>query len=236
MSFDLEFAVRALFLIASALPTTFMLTLVSTVCGLVIGIAVALIRLNNVRVLSPLAAFYVSFIRGTPVLMHLFLVYFGLPVLIDEAGSWFGAANLSVRIPLVGFVLKAFSLTAGAYLSEVVRSGISAVDRGQLEAAYAVGMTRGQAYRRVVLPQALAASLPNLANIVVGMLHGSTLAFTLTVVEIFGKAQLVAAQGWNYLESFAAAALLYWGLTVLIEHLAARLERRINRFAKGGVA
>lgn len=236
MSFDLEFAVRALFLIASALPTTFMLTLVSTGCGLLIGIVVALIRLNNIRVLSQLAAFYVSFIRGTPVLMHLFLVYFGLPVLIDEAGSWFGAENFSVRIPLVWFVLTAFSLTAGAYLSEVVRSGIAAVDRGQLDAAYAVGMTAGQAYRRIVLPQALAASLPNLANIVVGMLHGSTLAFTLTVVEIFGKTQLVAAQGWNYLESFTAAAVLYWGLTVLIESIATRLERRINRFAKGGVA
>jgi amine acid ABC transporter, permease protein, 3-TM region, His/Glu/Gln/Arg/opine family len=236
MSFDLGFAFHALLLIASALPTTFMLTFVSTGCGLLIGIVVALVRLNNVRVIRHLAAFYVSFIRGTPVLMHLFLVYFGLPVLIDEVCSWFGAAGVSVRIPLVWFVLTAFSLTAGAYLSEVVRSGIAAVDRGQLEAAYAVGMTTSQAYRRIVLPQALAASLPNLANIVVGMLHGSTLAFTLTVVEIFGKTQLVAAQGWNYLESFAAAALLYWGLTVLIENIAAGLERRINRFAKGGVA
>lgn len=236
MNLDPGFIWTAFLELLSVLPTTLMITGVSVLAGLLIGTAVALFRLYQVPVLSQIAAFYVTFIRGTPMLMHLFLVYFGFPALIDSISAALGWTFTSASIPIIYFVLIAFSLTAGAYLSEVVRSGMLAVNRGQIEAAYAVGMTTSQALRRIVLPQAMAVSLPNLSNSVVGMLHGSTLAFTVSIVEVNGKANIVASTNWKFFEAFIAAALLYWGITILIEKATALLEKRLNTYNRGGVA
>lgn len=236
MKFDLGFVVTAFIRLLSALPMTLLITAVSVIAGLLIGTTVALLRLYKVPIVRHIGAFYVTFIRGTPALMHLFLVYFGLPALIDGASIRFGWSFTSAIIPIHYFVFIAFSLTAGAYLSEIVRSGILAVNRGQIEAAYSVGMTTPQALRRIVFPQAFAASLPNLSNIVVGMLHGSTLAFTVTVVDVFGKASIVASRNWKFFEAFIAAAILYWAITILIEKATSLLEQRINRYNRGGIA
>lgn len=121
-------------------------------------------------------------------------------------------------------------------MSEVIRAGLLAVNRGQLEAAYSIGMTTPQALRRIVFPQALGASLPNLSNSVIGMLHGSTLAFAVSVVEINAKAQIVASTNWKFFEAYLAAAVIFWGLTLLIERLTAVIEKRINMYNRGGVA
>ena len=152
-------------------------------------------------------------------LMHLLLIYFGLPVIIDSLAAAIGWSFRSASIPMIGFAFLSFSITAGAYLAEVVRSGILAVNKGQIEAAYSIGMTTPQALRRIVFPQALAVSLPNLSNSFIGMLHGSTLAFTVSVVEINAKAQIVATTNWKFFESYIAAAFLFWGVTILIEKI-----------------
>lgn len=236
MKLDPMFILTALLSLIKALPTTLMITLVSVILGFIIGSTVALVRIYKVPVLHTIASAYVLFIRGTPMLMHLLLIYFGLPKLIDAISSAWGLSFNSNQIPLIGFVYISFSLTAGAYMSEVVRAGILAVNRGQMEAAYSVGMTTAQALRRIVLPQALAVSLPNLSNNLIGMLHGSTLAFTISVVEINAQAQIVAATNWKFLEAYIAAALLFWGMTILIERGTSRLEKRINNYNRGGVA
>lgn len=137
---------------------------------------------------------------------------------------------------MIGFAYIAFSITAGAYLSEVVRSGLLAVDKGQIEAAYAVGMTTTQAIRRIVFPQAFAILLPNLSNGTISMLHGSTLAFTVSVVDINAKSQIIASSNWKFFESYIAAAVIYWGLTFLIERMTAMAEKRIQTYNRGGVA
>ncbi|MGN7762629.1 amino acid ABC transporter permease [Paenibacillus sp. 22594] len=235
MKLDPSFIWTAFVQMLSAIPTTLYITLVSVVAGFVIGVAVALIRIYKVPLLYPVAVGYVTFIRGTPMLTHLLLIYFGLPVMIDGLAVHFGWAFRSVSIPMIGFAYISFSITAGAYMSEVVRSGLLAVDRGQIEAAYSVGMTTPQALRRIVFPQALAASLPNLSNSVIGMLHGSTLAFTVSVVDINAKAQIVASTNWKFFEAYLAAALIFWGLTLLIERATALIEKRINLYNRGGV-
>lgn len=234
MSFDPSFMWTAFLSLFQALPATLLITAVSVSAGLAIGTLVALSRIYRVPVLAQTAAAYVMFVRGTPMLMHLLLIYFGLPVLIDSLAEALGSTFNSASIPLTGFACIAFSLTAGAYMSEVVRASILGVDRGQLEAAHSIGMTTLQALRRIILPQALAIGLPNLSNSIIGMLHGSTLAYTISVVEINAQAQIVAADNWKYFEAYAAAALLFWGLTVLIERISTRLETRINRFQRGG--
>ncbi|OKP89427.1 amino acid ABC transporter permease [Paenibacillus sp. P32E] len=235
MKLDPSFIWTAFVQMLSAIPTTLYITLVSVVAGFVIGVAVALIRIYKVPLLYPLAVGYVTFIRGTPMLTHLLLIYFGLPVMIDGLALHFDWAFRSVSIPMIGFAYISFSITAGAYMSEVVRSGLLTVDRGQIEAAYSVGMTTPQALRRIVFPQALAASLPNLSNSVIGMLHGSTLAFTVSVVDINAKAQIVASTNWKFFEAYLAAALIFWGLTLLIERATALIEKRINLYNRGGV-
>ncbi|RUS43520.1 amino acid ABC transporter permease [Cohnella sp. AR92] len=236
MKLDPAFIWTAFVSLLSAVPTTLFITVVSVLAGFVFGTGIALLRLYRVPVLSQIATGYVTFIRGTPMLTHLLLIYFGLPAIIDSAAKSIGSSFRSVEIPYIAFALIAFTITASAYLSEVVRSGLLSVNRGQLEAAHSIGMTTPQALRRIVFPQAFAASLPNLTNSLIGMLHGSTLAFTVSVVEIFAKAQIVASTNWKFFEAYIAAAIIFWGLTVLIEQIAARIERRINVYNRGGVA
>lgn len=215
---------------------TLLITAVSLIGGFIIAVPAALVRINRVPVLSQIASVYVTVIRGTPMLMHLFLIYYGLPILIDSVSTKLNLGFSSVSIPIVYFVFIAFSLTAGAYMTEVIRAGIQAVDRGQIEAAYSVGMTPVQTFTRIVLPQALAVSLLNLSSEVIGMLHGTTLAFTVSITEINGRANIVASTNWKFFEAYIAAALMFWGLTVLIERVTARLEKKINTFNRGGVA
>ncbi|QMV43562.1 amino acid ABC transporter permease [Cohnella cholangitidis] len=236
MTLDPSFIWTAFVQILPAIPTTLYITIVSMFFGLCIGTVVALLRIYKVPVLYRIAASYVTVIRGTPMLTHLLLIYFGLQMVIDSLAETYGWSFNSVSIPMIGFAYISFSVTAGAYLSEVVRSGMIAVDRGQIEAAHSVGMTTIQALRRIVLPQALAASLPNLSNSVIGMLHGSTLVFTVSVVDINAQAQIVASTNWKFFEAYLAAAVIFWGLTVLVERLTALIEKRINVYNRGGVA
>lgn len=236
MKLDPSFILTAFFKLWSAVPTTLWITFVSVTCGFLIGTVTALFRIYRVPVLSQLSSAYVTFIRGTPMLTHLLLIYFGLPFLIDTLSRELGLGWNSARIPMIGFAFVSFSITAGAYMSEVVRSGFLAVDRGQMEAAYSVGMTTWQALRRIVFPQAFAASVPSLSNSIIGMLHGSTLAFTVSVVDINAQAQIVASTNWKYFEAYLAAALLFWLLTVAIERAAGWIERRVNLYNRGGVA
>jgi L-cystine transport system permease protein len=236
MKLDVSFIWTAFLKLLPAIPNTLYITAVSVGCGLIIGTIVALVRIYKVPVLSQLGTSYVTFIRGTPMLTHLLLIYFGLPLLIDGLAQKYGWSFNSVSIPMIGFAYISFSITAGAYLAEVVRAGILAVSKGQIEAAYSIGMTTPQALRRIVFPQAFAAALPNLSNSLIGMLHGSTLAFTVSVVDINAQAQIVAATNWKFFEAYLAAAFIFWGITILIERATAWLERRINVYNRGGVA
>ncbi|MBM7566745.1 amino acid ABC transporter permease [Paenibacillus sacheonensis] len=236
MKLDPSFIWEALVKLLPVIPTSLLITAVSVLCGFVIGTVAAFIRIYKVPVLHPIASAYVTFIRGTPMLTHLLIIYFGLPLMIDALSSQLGLGFRSASIPMIDFAFIAFSLTAGGYMSEVVRSGLLTVNRGQIEAAYAVGMTTPQAIRRIVFPQAMAASIPNLSNAVIGMLHASTLAFTVSVVELFAKAQIVASTNWKFFEAYLAAAIIFWGLTVLIERVAVFLEKRVNSYNRGGVA
>ena len=135
MKIDPAFIWTAFIQLLSALPTTLVITVVSVFFGFLIGTAVALIRLYRVPFVHYIATSYVTFVRGTPMLMHLLLIYFGLPVIIDSVSAAMGWNFRSVSIPMIGFAFLSFSITAGAYLSEVVRSGIVAINRGQIEAA-----------------------------------------------------------------------------------------------------
>ncbi len=231
MQLDIPFIWTALTEIIKALPLTLLIAFTPIILGLIIGIVVAYIRLNNYKVITPLANFYVSFYRGTPVIMHIFIIYFGLPVLFE---SVFG---ISINfVPIAIFVIIALMLNAGAFLSEIIRSGILSVSKGQIDAAYSIGMTTFEMLKRIVLPQAFAASIPNFTNILIGFLHATSIAFLVSVKELTGVANIIASSNLKFLEAFIAVGIIYWGVSILIEVMAHLIEKKVTAYSRTGVA
>lgn len=235
MIIDVPFIWTAFVEILKALPLTLLITIGPLLGGLLIGIAVAAVRINSVKIITPIANVYVSFFRGTPAILHIMVIYLGFPLFINNLSSYYGWGFNANSIPIVVFVLIALSFTAGAYMSEIIRSGLLAVEKGQIEAAYAIGMNRFQSMKRIVFPQAFALSLPNLCNIFIGFLHTSSIAFIVSQKELNGAANIVASNNLKFLEAYIAAALIYWMLTMLIEGITALLERKLTVYNRGGV-
>lgn len=230
MQLDLSFILTALQSILPALPMTFLIAFVPLLLGLLIGIVVALVRLSDWKISKVILNIYVSFYRGTPVILHIFLIYFGMPLIAEE---WF---DISLNgWPIVIFVIIALTLNAGAFLSEIIRSGIMSVTNHQIDAALSLGMTTFQMYRRIILPQAFVAAIPNLTNILIAFLHSSSIAFLVSVKEITGAANIIASSNLKYLESFIAVGIVYWVVTILIEVLANQIEKKLTAHLRQGV-
>jgi len=229
LAIDFAFIWTAFKEILKAVPLTLLLAFTPIIAGFLIGLAVTMIRTYNTKFLAPAANFYVSFFRGTPAILHIMLIYFGLPMLLEEM-----PINLN-QVPIALFVIIALSLTAGAYLSEIIRSGIASVSKGEIEAAYTVGMHTFQVLKRIILPQALAQSVPNFTNIVIGFLHTTSIAFLVSQTEVTGAANIVAAQNLKYLEAFIAAGIIYWVITLIIEALSSVIERKAKAYSRTAI-
>ncbi|WP_155592807.1 amino acid ABC transporter permease [Lysinibacillus cavernae] len=234
MTIDASFIVEALREISKVIPLTLFMTITPVLLGIVIGIIVAFARIKQIKIVTSILNFYVSFFRGTPIIMHIMLVYFGLPIVVDVVASTFNLTIQSTSIPILFFVILALTLSAGAYASEIIRSGILSVPKGQLEAAYAIGLTFTQAMRRFILPQAFGQSIPNFTNVFIGFLHATSLAFFLSIKELTGVANIVASVNLKFLESFIAVGLIYWGISVTAEWISHRIEKRVTAYSKGG--
>lgn len=226
---DWPFVVEVLPALVRALPVTLNVTAVSMALALPLALATALVRIARVPVLARAAALYVSFTRGTPLLVQIYLSYYGLPKLLGWLGDRYGWSIDVSGIPAIAFIYLAFTLNVGAYASEIVRAAIEAIDRGQMEAALSVGMTRWQGMRRIVLPQAFTIALPSLGNTVIALVKDSSLAFLVSVVEVMGEAKIQGARGLQFFEVYLAAALVYWAVCFVIERGVAVLERRVRR-------
>lgn len=236
MAIDIPFIWVAFKEIAKAIPLTLMLAIVPVVIGFFIGLTVTLIREYKVKGLYAIVNGYVSFFRGTPAIMHIMLIYFGIPMVLDSIIQSLDLSFQTNKIPIALYVLLALSLTAGAYLSEIIRAGISSVSKGQIEAAYSIGMSTPQALGRILIPQALAKSIPNFTNISVGFLHTTSIAFLVSQKELTGTANIVASSNLKFLESFIAAGLIYWGISLIMEGVFHLMEKRVQKYSKGGVA
>ncbi|MBF4209600.1 cystine ABC transporter permease [Pseudomonas donghuensis] len=195
---------------------TVILSLGGMFFGLLLGFCLALMRLSALRPLSWTARVYVSFFRGTPLLVQLFVIYYGLP-------------QLGIELDPLPAALIGFSLNMAAYACEILRAAISSIDRGQWEAAASIGMTRGQAMRRAILPQAARTALPPLGNSFISLVKDTALAATIQVPELFRQAQLITARTFEIFTMYLAAALIYWVLASVLAHLQNRLEARVNR-------
>ena len=231
--FDFEYMLRSFPQILKYAPVTLMVTVGAMVFGLIIGLATALVKLYRVPVLRWIAAVYVSFTRGTPLLVQIYLTYYGIPKLMAFLGERFSWTVNVGDIPTIVYVYVAFSLNVGAYLSESVRSAIESVDKGQYEAAYSVGMGRLQTMFRIILPQAFAVALPNFGNTFISLMKDTSLAFVIAFVEIMGQAMIVGASSLRFFEVYIDSALIYWGMCLAAERGIAILEKKAKKF-KGG--
>ncbi|TYP74765.1 amino acid ABC transporter permease [Paenibacillus methanolicus] len=198
--------------------------------GLIVGLLAALPRLYKVPVLQRLSQVYTSFFRGTPILIQLFLFYYGLPELLK-------LVYIDVtKLPVLFFVIVTFGLNAGATISEIIRAAVTAVDRGQVEAAYSVGMSGYQAFARIVLPQAIAIAVPVFANLVIAMLKETSLAFALGVMELTGKAQTLGTLTRHFMETYIALAIIYLAVSFTLERILLLFERKLQRHMRRDAA
>jgi His/Glu/Gln/Arg/opine family amino acid ABC transporter permease subunit len=230
--FDVGFMISTIPEIAAFLPVTLIITVIASAAGLLIGFGVALIRYFNVRFAVGACKLYISFIRGTPTLVQLLLVYYGLPILLNSLNGRFGLALSVNAIPKLVFASVAFSVNAGAYFSEIIRSAILSVDAGQTEACLSVNMTTCQTMRIVILPQAFAVALPSLGNWFISMLKETSLVFNISVVEIMAQSKIVASRSFRFFETYIVVSLIYWICCIVLERILTVLERKSRRYEK----
>ena len=202
-------------ILINGLTVTLPLTIISFALALVIALITALVQTAKIPVLRQLARFYVWAIRGTPVLVQLFVVFYGLP-------------SLGVLINPFPAAVACFAINEGAYCAETIRAALESVPAGQLEAGYCVGMTYLQTMRRIVLPQALRTAVPALSNSLIGMIKDTSLASNITVAELFMAGQRVAARTYIFLPIYCEVAVVYLLFCTVITKLQALLERQLN--------
>ncbi len=215
MDFNLSIFLETLPLLLGGAWVTLYISLISSSIGVALGLFIGMARVSRFRAVRTIATVYTEMIRGTPLLMQLIILYYGLP---------------SVGINLEAIVAGIIGLSANsaAYVGEIFRAGIQSVGRGQMEAARAAGLTHLQAMRYVVLPQAFRMVLPPLTNEFVTMLKDSSLVSTLAIAELLRTGREVVAWKVNVFSPFAGVTLLYLAMTLPLTHLARYLERRID--------
>lgn len=201
----------------AGLTGTIPLALISFAIGLVLALGIALMRLSRNRVLSGIARFYVSVIRGTPLLVQLFVIFYGLPAIGLVIDPWPSA-------------VVAFSLNVGGYAAEVIRAAILSVPKGQWEAAYTIGMSSRLSLARIVLPQAARVSVPPLSNTFISLVKDTSLASLILVTELFRRSQEIAAFSLQFMIVYLEAALVYWIFCLVLASAQAAVERRLDRY------
>ena len=194
---------------------TLLITVVSMFFGLIIGLITAIARLKGNRFFRTIARVYVSIIRGTPPLVQIVIVYYGL-------------VDYGIELGALTAAYIALSINIGAYVSEAFRGAIQAVPAGQTEAALATGMTEAQAIRRIVIPQAIRISIPPLGNTFVGMLKETSLVSVIAVTELLRSAQLLIAQYYVYMPFYLSIAVMYWIMSTAFTFILNKIEKRLS--------
>lgn len=229
MDFKFSFIWETLPSVLAAIPTTLLLTFLPVLLGALIGFFLALIRIRKPPVASQLVGVYLSFFRSVPVLIVLFIAYFGLPKLLNFVLYGGMRVVTAMKLPALLSALLVMTLYSSAFICEIIRGALSSVDMKQMEATHALGMSRFSAYTRIVIPQAIIVALPNYFNFVLGVLKGSSIVFTIGVMDVMSTAKLAAEDGYRYVEAYVMVAVLYIIFSVVFSTLFSAVERRAKR-------
>ncbi|MFC0302109.1 amino acid ABC transporter permease [Virgibacillus soli] len=215
--FDFKLAWESLPFLLTGIPMTLIVAIAGMGIGMILGTFLALARGASSPILRWPARVYISFMRGTPLIVFLFILYFGLPVIGIELDA-IAAASLG------------FGLNSAAYIAEINRSSLNSVDSGQWEAAKSLNMGYWFTLRKIILPQAWRIAIPPLTNVFISVVQGTSLAAVITVPELFQKAQIVAGRSFDSMTMYIMVALIYWPICVIISIMQERLEDRFSKF------
>lgn len=217
---DIKFIADVFIEMLKVLPQTLLIAFVGFILALIIALLTTVVDYYKIPVLKTICKFYISFFRGTPLLAQLFLIYFGLPALND----------FFLTMSKFNAVVIALALNTGAYMRETIRGAILSVDKGQIEASYSIGLKDAQIMRYIVLPQSFLVAMPSLMNNLVDIIKGSSLAFTVGLIDITAIAKMRAAVNYNYFDSYFAVMILYWLVILVIEKVQKRLEVKLDKY------
>jgi amine acid ABC transporter, permease protein, 3-TM region, His/Glu/Gln/Arg/opine family len=226
--FDFRIVLQQIPQLLRYLPVTLELTVVSMLFGLVLGLVLAIIQINKIPVLNQIAALYISVLRGTPIIVQLYISYFGIPIFLKYVNYYFQTDYNINGIPSVVFAIVALSLNDSAYNAVTIKASIQSVDKGQIEAAYSLGMTYWQSLFRIVIPEAIEVAIPSIGNTVIGLVKTTSLAFSCAVIEITAQAKIVASRNFRYFEAYVALAVIYWLLTIILEQIVRFIEKKVS--------
>lgn len=233
MHINTEFMAETFLASLGGIPVTLEITLVTLLISVPPAFFMVLARQRLKGIGSRLASAYVSFIRGTPVVLQILFLYSLLPSLLNYLFTQVMSLQVNVfKWNTILYAFIVFSLNTTAVLSEVFRSALSTVEHGQMEGALSVGLSRRQAYARIILPQALVSALPNICNATVNLLKSTSLAFMMTVQDITAIAKVRAAYGYNYIEAYLVVLVVYILLCTVVQLLFKAVERYLSSYKK----
>ncbi|MFN2746556.1 MULTISPECIES: amino acid ABC transporter permease [Bacillus] len=211
--FNAELAAKSFPYVIQGIWNTLLISFVSMFAGLVLGFFVALGRMSGLALLRWPARIYISFMRGVPILVILFMLYFGFPY-------------VGIQFTALTAAILGFSINSAAYIAEIIRSALSSVDRGQWDAAKSIGYSYPQTLRHIIVPQSVRIALPPLTNVMLDLIKASSLAAMITVPELFQQAKIVGGREFDYMTMYILAALIYWGICSAVGLLQDYLEKR----------
>ena len=225
-----KFLVDTFFVALSGAPTAILITIVSLLISIPLGFLLALTRINQVPFLNRFVQVYVSFVRGTPMIVQIFVIYNSVPLIL---ATIFTKLNIKINIydlNPIWYAFIVFSLNTIAILSEVFRSALSTVNKGQLEAAQSVGLTNVQAYIKIIIPQALVVALPNICTTTTNLIKGTSLCYAMSLKEINLRAKVAANVGYNYVEAYIDIFLVYLIICSITEYGFKLYEKHLRTY------
>lgn len=215
--FNVHLAIENFGFVLSGIGYTLIISGVGFIFGLAWGFALSLMRISKFKSANKFAALYISFMRGTPTLVLLFLLYFGFPFI----GIYFDAVPAAIL---------GFTLSSAAYIAEIIRSALNAINKGQWEAGLSLGLPRQKVLWKIIVPQALRIAVPPLSNVVLDLVKSSSLAAMITVPDIFQNAKIVGGRENDYMTVYIMVALIYWGICSAYEVLQRKLEKQFGSY------
>lgn len=226
--FDVSMVFKDIPQILKYLPVTLEIAIISMALAVVLGLLIAIIKIKKVPVLRQIAAVYISLLRGTPVLVQLYIAYFGIPMLMKYIALQNGRTYQAATTAGIVYAIIALGLNESAYIAETFRAALLSVGEGQIEAASALGMTYPQALRRIILPEMMTVALPNLVNSFIGLIKGTSLAFTCAVVEMTAAGKIIGGRSYRYFEVYVSLAIIYWVITFILEQIVRVAEKKMQ--------
>ena len=229
MTIDFKFIAETFPKVIAALPVTFLITVSAVVAGAVIGFLLALVHIKRIPVLNQIIEIYISFFRSVPLIILLFCSYYGAPKLINVLFHSGEKVIGTSQISSLAVAIIVFALYSIAFVSELIRGALSSVDMKQMEAAHSIGMTKLQAYLRIIIPQAIIVALPNYFNFVLATLKNTSLVFAITVMDIMTTAKISAETGYRFIEAYLMVGTIYVVVGIVLSRIFKGVENQSKK-------